>query len=211
MGGLGSGAWRLYPRVEETPSINLDDITNGLCPEDRWFGGSCGGVWYRLALGGSGIGLHLEWSAGGADHEQHIPLLERRTPTGGCYWVGWCPIGGYAVRRLYLTSDGRTWAGRRTLGLKHASTAESALDRANRQVAKVEARLVARGCTIQHGQVVDKPRYCRSDWVERMRDRVDATRDRADWEFTLAACRIVPALAAEVFARILASPPGAEH
>ena len=90
--------------------------------------------------GGSGLGwsqvgtgcticLNLEWSTSSGDHKQHIPLCERRTPTGGVYWVGWCVYGNYAVRRLYLADDD-VWAGRRTLHLKHASTAESALDRA---------------------------------------------------------------------------------
>ncbi len=38
-----------------------------------------------------------------------------------------------------------------------------------------------------------------------MQGQLEAWRGRADWEFMLAACRILPGLAAEVFTRMLAS------
>ena len=108
------------------------------------------------------------------------------------------------MRRLYLTDD-EVWAGRRTLHLKHASTAESALDRAYRRRRKVEGRVRARGCVVEGGEIVEWPRCRRRDWIERMQAELHDSEERADWELTLATCQIVPGLAAEMFVRIIRS------
>src|SRR5262245_17911360 len=80
-----------------------------------------------------------------------------------------CCYGGGPVRRLYLTTSGNAWAGRRAIWLKHASTAEGTLQRAQRRVAKLEARLVERGCRRRSDRPGGwrRPKHCRRDWFER--------------------------------------------
>lgn len=196
MGGWGSGALRVWPRVEEAVRINLDAMTRGLRDGELRFGFAGSSISYELGPdGGAGMGLRLQWPWHDCEHEQRISLLERRTPTDGVYWVGYCPYSGNAVRRLYLTSDGETWAGRPALHLKHSSTTQTTLTRAQHRVAKLQARLHARGCEVEEGEVVAWPKHRRRDWIERMESELEAADERADCLLALEMLRVLPELA----------------
>ena len=198
MGGMGSGAPRRRGRIEETPSLGLDEITRGLAAGEQR-SGCWDYVRYQVEPGDeTDMSLYLEWSTRGGEHEQWIALVQRRTPTGGVYWVGWCPIGGYAVRRLYLSPNGGTWAGRCSLRLKHASTAESKLNRANRRVTKLQARIQDRGCGVEKGEIVSRPPHRRRDWIERMQHELGAAHTRADDQWLLEVLRVLPGLVPEL-------------
>lgn len=176
--------------------INLDDMTRGLRDGETRFGFAGSSISYELGPdGGAGMGLRLRWPWDDCEHEQRISLLERRTPTNGVYWVCRCPSGD-AVRRLYLTSDGETWAGRRALHLKHSSTTESPLTRAQHGVAKLEARLHARGCKVEEDEVVAWPKHRRRDWIKRMESELGIAHERAECQLMIDMLRILPELAA---------------
>ena len=184
--------------------INLDDVTRGLRDGELRFGFAGSSISYELGPdGGAGMGLRLQWCASECEHEQRISLLERRTPTNGVYWVGLCPYRGDALRRLYLSGDETTWAGRRALRLKHDSTGESGLQRAQRQVAKLEARLLARGCEVEEGEVVAWPKHRRRDWIERMETELDTAYERADSHWALEVLRVLPELVPATAAALL--------
>ncbi len=201
MGGFGSGRPRERARVEELLCIDVDRAARGVCfdVDDR-------GLRRRRFpeawewSNGVRVTLTLELDAGGrpslrlnGSTEQRIGLLERRTPTGGRYWVARCPYSGHVVRRLYLTTDGRIWAGRRALRLKHASTAMDPLARAQRRVQKLKARLAERGCTWdEEAGGWRRPRHCRRDWLERAAGMLDAANDRASAAWVRAVAMTFP-------------------
>src|SRR5262245_27412535 len=174
MGGLGSGAPRQHACTNERLCIDVDRLTRDLQP-GGWRSGTCS--WSNGSTIGFTVQPGLRWSMSlkldwrrpgdGQSFSQVIELLERRTPTRGAYLIAVCPLTAEYLRRLYSNRDASAWAGRNALGLKHRSTAESALDRARRRVRKVEARLEDRGCIRESAGRWRRPQHCRRDWFRR--------------------------------------------
>ena len=189
MGGWGSGAPKLWQRVEAMRCLNIDrlqGVIRAARPADgeealpleaelRWPDGMS--VRLKVCHGGSEPTLTLSWST----HQQTVHLWSRLTPSGGRFWVAWCPVTDILVRRLYLAERAGLWAGRQALHLKHQSTVESPLDRALRRVRKLEARLAARGCaqTEDSGEAL-RPRHRRRDWLERVQAQLDGASERVN-------------------------------